>query len=325
MQWKPRNRRRRNTSILKCVHNMKLALLLSIASAYGQSRTVAVTIDDLPVAQSGRGACRFERLSSITKDILEPARRERVPLTAFVVGSNCPDLTAEQRKSVIGQWLAAGAEIGNHTYSHRSLTSTPIAGYEADILRAEPVIKAATGGRPLRYFRSPMLHTGADMVTKRRLENFLAQHGYRQSPVTFDNSEWMFAYVYANALDNGEAELARRVRDAYVPYMESVVEFFEKRCVEVVGREFPQVLLIHANRLNAEMLASLLGMFRRRGYEFVSLETALRDPAYALPNEYAGKGGFSWIHRWSRTKGMPNKGEPDEPDWLASEYRRMSK
>ncbi len=299
--------------------------LLIVAAAFGQHRTVAVTIDDLPVAQSGKHACEFARLRSNTTELLEPLRREHVPVTAFVIGGNCPDLSAEQRREMIGQWLAAGAEMGNHTYSHRSLTTTPIAEYEADILRAEPVIKAATGGRPLRYFRSPMLHTGADIATKRRLERFLSEHGYQQSPVTFDNSDWMFAYVYANALDSGDAALAKRVRDAYVPYMESVIEFFERRSVEVVGREFPQVLLIHANRLNAAMVSDLLAMLRKRGYGFVSLETALSDPAYSLPNEYAGKGGFSWIHRWSQTKGMPNKGEQDEPDWLAREYQRMGK
>jgi peptidoglycan/xylan/chitin deacetylase (PgdA/CDA1 family) len=302
-----------------------ILLFFIAAPAFCQSRTVAITIDDLPVAQSGKRACEFERLQSLTAGLLKPLRNEHVPVTAFVIGGNCPDLTTGQRRTVIGEWLAAGAEIGNHTFSHRSLTTTPIAEYEADILRAEPVIKAATGGRPLRYFRSPMLHTGADIATKRRLESFLSDHGYRQSPVTFDNSDWMFAYVYANALDNGEAALATRVRGAYLPYMESVIEFFEKRSVDVVGREFPQILLIHANRLNAAMLPDLLVMLRKRGYKFISLETALRDPAYSLPNEYAGKGGFSWIHRWSQTKGMPNKGEPGEPDWLAREYRLMSK
>ena len=299
--------------------------LFSSALALSQSRSVAITIDDLPVAQSGRSACRFEPLQAMTSDLLAPLRKEHVPVTAFVAAGNCADLSVAQRRTVIGQWLAAGAEIGNHTYSHRSLNTMPIAEYEADILRAEPVIKESSGGRPLRYFRSPMLHTGADIVTKGRLESFLAEHGYRQSPVTFDNSEWMFAYVYANAIDSGDAALAKRVRDSYLPYMESVIEFFEKRAVEVVGKEFPQVLLIHANRLNAAAMSELLAMFRKRGYGFISLETALRDAAYSFPDEYVGKGGFSWIHRWSQTMGMPNKGEPDEPDWLAREYRRMNK
>jgi hypothetical protein len=91
----------------------------------------------------------------------------------------------------------------------------------------------------------------------------------------------------------------------------------------VVGREFPQVLLLHANHLNAELAPRLLAMLKQRGYQFISLEEAFRDPAYRLPNNYAGPGGFSWIHRWSMTKGMPNKGEPEPPAWLFEEYDRL--
>jgi hypothetical protein len=89
-----------------------------------------------------------------------------------------------------------------------------------------------------------------------------------------------------------------------------------------VGREFPQTLLIHASQLNADTMPELLAMMRRRGYQFVSLETALRDEAYRLPDEYYGTGGFSWIHRWSKTKGMAPKGEPDEPAWIAEAYKK---
>jgi hypothetical protein len=86
--------------------------------------------------------------------------------------------------------------------------------------------------------------------------------------------------------------------------------------VEVVGREIPQVLLIHASQMNADLMPDLLAMFRRRGYRFVSLDEALADPAYRLPDRYVGKGGFSWIHRWASTQGMPMKGEPDPPKWV---------
>jgi peptidoglycan-N-acetylglucosamine deacetylase len=80
------------------------------------------------------------------------------------------------------------------------------------------------------------------------------------------------------------------------------------------------VLLIHASQLNADLMPDLLAMFRRRGYTFVALEEALRDAAYTLPDDYAGPGGFSWIHRWSKTKGMPNKGEPDPPAWVQTAF-----
>ena len=68
--------------------------------------------------------------------------------------------------------------------------------------------------------------------------------------------------------------------------------------------------------LNADLIPDLLAMFRRRGYTFVSLDRALADDAYRLPDEYVGRRGISWIHRWSTTKGMPLKFEPDPPAWV---------
>ncbi len=301
-----------------CRHFVLGIVSAAIAFAQLPGREVAVTIDDLPFAQSGPQACEYDRLRAMTEQLLTPIRQRHIPVTAFVIGGNCPKLSGEQRRAVLRLWTSAGAELGNHTYSHHGLNTMPIAEYEQDILRAEPVLKNAMGDRPIRYFRSPMLQTGPDTATKKRLESFLAAHGYRQAPVTFDNSDWMFSYVMQDPAK------AARVKAEYVPYIESLVSFFEKRSVEVVGREFPQVLLIHANHLNAEMLPALLDMLNARGYRFVSLEHALQDQAYTLPNEYAGKGGFSWIHRWSMTMGMPGKGEPLDPQWLQDAYGRMS-
>jgi len=120
-----------------------------------------------------------------------------------------------------------------------------------------------------------------------------------------------------------DAALAAKVKQAYVPYMESVVAFFEARGKEVAGHEIAQTLLIHASELNADAMPDLLGMFRRRGYRFISLEDALKDDAYRMRENYTGTGGFSWIHRWSRYLGMPAKGEPGEPEWIAAEYKKL--
>lgn len=298
------------------------AIFLASLLVHAQ-RSVVVTIDDLPVGQSGAHACQPDALQAMTRKLLEPIREQRVPVTAFVIANNCSSLTLEQRRTILKMWRDAGAEMGNHSYSHPDLNTMPIAEYEANILRADSVLRETLQVPRLRWFRSPMLHTGPDQQSKKRLEEFLTKHNWRQAPVTLDNSEWMFAFVFSAALERSDAAIVKRVRDEYVPYLESVIEFFERRSVEVVGREFPQVLLLHANLLNSEKLGEILAMLKRRGYSFTDLETALTDPAYALPDEYAGKGGFSWIHRWSRTKGMPNKGEPDEPTWLREEYERI--
>jgi hypothetical protein len=98
--------------------------------------------------------------------------------------------------------------------------------------------------------------------------------------------------------------------------MESIVAFFERRSIEVLGREVPQILILHANQLNADQAPALIKMFRRRGYSFVSLDQALSDPAYALPTNFAGKKGLSWIHRWGLDKGLELQNEPDTPQWI---------
>lgn len=300
------------------------ALLLACCwlGAQPPAREVAITIDDLPKAGGARD-CDLASVKRLTSRLLEPLRAGKVPVTGFVIGSKCGDgLGREGLTQVLNLWLDAGADLANHTWSHPDLNRTPLADYEADILRNENVLRQALGGRKLRYFRHPMLHAGRELETKLALEEFLARHGYRVAPVTLDNSDWMFAYAYAAAKARGDAATMRRVADAYVPYLESIFAFFEQQSVEVVGREIPQVLLLHASEFNAEMMPALLRMMRGRGYRFITLDRALADPAYRLPDRYAGPGGFSWIHRWSMTKGMKPKGEPNEPEFVTREYQR---
>ena len=149
------------------------------------------------------------------------------------------------------------------------------------------------------------------METKRAFEQFFAARGYRIAPVTLDSSDYIFAFIYPNSSLKDQI-----VRD-YVPYVSTIVQFFEQRAVDVTGHEIPQILLIHANQLNADQMPQILEMFRSRGYSFITLQEALKDPAYALPDDYAGSGGFTWIHHWSMTQKMKFKTyEPEPPQWV---------
>lgn len=305
---------------MKFVTAVWLLMVCCLGRAEAPSREVAITIDDLPLAGAG-GSCDLERLKRFTATLLEPIRADRIPITGFVNENKCRgDL-----RGILDMWLDAGAHLGNHTYSHPDLNNTPLAQYQADVIRGEELTRAALArrGRELRYFRHPFLHAGQDLPTKRALEAFLAGRGCQIAPVTLDNSDYMFAAVYEAARRRGDGAMAQRVHDAYLPYLESIFAFFEQRSVEVVGRECRQILLLHANELNADSMPALLRMMRSRGYSLISLEQALRDQAYRLPDDYAGPGGFSWIHRWSMTKGMRPKGEPDEPAFIREEYGRL--
>jgi peptidoglycan/xylan/chitin deacetylase (PgdA/CDA1 family) len=291
-----------------------VALLLLPAGAAGAAREVAITIDDLPRGGDGGGRT-YAEIRDMTERLLAPLREQKIPVTGFVHPGRT-ELNARDLRRVLELWLDAGADLANHTWTHADLNRTAVAEYEQDILKADaalrPVVEAR--GRKLEFFRYPMLHAGPTAETKRAIAEFLAAHGYQNAPVTLDNSDYMFAALYTRP------GLRARVVKEYVPYLESVVAFFERRSVEVVGREFPQIMLLHASEMNSRTMPAILEMFRRRGYRFVSLADALRDDAYRLPENYVGPGGFSWIHRWSMTKGMPNKGEPDEPEWVRKSF-----
>jgi len=296
-----------------------LALLLLSAAiglaAAGAGREVAITIDDLPRGGDGGGRS-FAEIRGMTERLLAPFREGKIPVTGFVHPGRT-ELAPPDLGRILDLWLDAGAELGNHTWSHADLNRVPVAEYEQDILKTDAALRPVveTHGKRLEFFRYPMLHAGSTADTKRAVAEFLAGHGYRNAPVTFDNSGYMFAALYTRP------ERRARVVKEYLPYLESVVAFFERRSVEVVGREFPQIMLLHASELNSRMMPEILKMFRRRGYRFVSLAEALQDNAYRLPESYTGPGGFSWIHRWSMAKGMPNQGEPDEPEWVRRAFR----
>jgi peptidoglycan/xylan/chitin deacetylase (PgdA/CDA1 family) len=227
---------------------------------------------------------------------------------------------------LLRRWADAGQELGNHGYSHLDFHSTPVDAYTADVLRGDSVTRrvlADAGGRPPRYFRHPFLHTGRTLEDRGRFEAALAGRGYRVAPVTIDNGDYLFAAAYDLAPEDA---VRTRVADEYVRYMEAVTAYYEQQSTALLGREIPQVLLLHANNLNADHFGRLAEMYARRGYGFVPLERALQDSAYASEDTYTGAAGITWLHRWALTQGKRGDffaGEPDVPAWITALARRQ--
>lgn len=280
-------------------------------------RAVALTFDDLPVISTHRDTVMQW---STTRGILHALRAVNAPAIGFVNEDKLGAGSArDARTRMLRAWLDAGHDLGNHSYSHPDLNNTPIADYTADIVQGEEVT-AGLRGSPPEYFRHPYLHVGNDSATKAGLERFLADRGYQVAPVTIDNGDWIFARAYDVALDAADSALARRIADAYVPYMDTVFGFYEAQSRAIVGREIPQVLLLHANRINADRLDELLAMMRRRGYRFITLDEALRDNAYDRADAYVGPAGITWLHRWAITDNVDRsifRGEPEVPEFVA--------
>jgi peptidoglycan/xylan/chitin deacetylase (PgdA/CDA1 family) len=307
-----------------------LAVVLAPVLLSGAERSVAVTFDDLPGPPAGLLSNRVLDLRENTRKLLASFRGHGVPVVGFVnegklvVDGETP-ADALARTAVLKTWLEAGFELGNHTYSHHDLNTTPLAEFEADVVRGEPVTRGllAEHGQRLRYFRHPFLHVGLDLEKRRAFESFLAARGYTIAPVTIDNDEYVYAFVYAGALRRGDAAMAAKVAADYLRYMEAVVAFSEEVSRNLLGREIPQVLLLHANVLNADCFGKVAESMKARGYRFITLAKALEDEAYRRPDTYVGRSGFSWLHHWELTAGRQRSPSPDPPEWVTKAYEAL--
>jgi peptidoglycan/xylan/chitin deacetylase (PgdA/CDA1 family) len=296
-----------------------ILILFCCASAFPQKREVAITFDDLPTTQGDLAQMRF-----ITANLLKKLKAEKVPAIGFVnEGKLYRNGEIKERTAILQMWVDAGFELGNHTYSHISPDQQPIEAYKQDVIGGERVTRRLLQQKKmkLRYFRHPYLRTGKTIEYKTTLDAFLKARGYTIAPVTIDNNDYIFADVYSKAREKGDVETMNRVAAAYIPYMEKVIEFFEQLSRDSFGYEVKQTLLLHANELNADYFDKLAAMMKRRGYSFVTLEEALKDNAYSLPDAQTNR-GLSWIHRWRIAKNLELKEEPKEPEFITKLFRQ---
>lgn len=298
-----------------------LVLISSIVSINAQktSRFIAVTIDDLPVVSKQKD---LKTRQEITRKLLSHVKKAKIPAIGFVNEGKLyqNEKLVETEVDLLRQWLDAGLELGNHTRSHMNLHANPLEKYTEDILKGEIVTKEllAAKNKRIRYFRHPYLFTGLDLETKRKLGEFLAEHNYIIAPVTIDNADWIFARAYDNAIEKNDKKLMKQIGEAYVPYLDAKMDYWERQSIKLFNRELKQILLLHANSINADYFDDITEMLKKRGYQFITLENALTDEAYKLPDTFTKRAGISWLHRWALEKGRENvlPNEPKTPDFV---------
>ena len=287
-------------------------------------RQVAITIDDLPAATAYNmsGAT----ITDLTARLLAVLRAQKAPAVGFVNEKKLYKLgEVDERIKALAMWLDGGFELGNHTFSHSSLNEVGLQAWEDDVIQGETVTRflLTAHNMELRYFRHPYLDMGRDLETRRNAEAFLSARGYQIAPVTVDAWDWMYAGVYEDALKRGDNALQQRIVKEYLSYTDAMFAYCEQLSKELVGYELKQTLLLHANQLEGDHLGEVLEVIRKRGYRFITLEDALSDQAYSLPDAYVGEEGTSWRDHWAITRGKPPRGRPVFPAWVSERYKSL--
>jgi peptidoglycan/xylan/chitin deacetylase (PgdA/CDA1 family) len=280
-------------------------------------RGVAITIDDLPAASAS--SMNGTEILEMTTKLLGTLRDQKIPVVGFVNERKLYKFgEVDDRIKALNMWLDYGFELGNHTFTHASLNRVGLKAWEEEIVRGETVTRLLLEqhNMHMRYFRHPYLDTGRDLETRRQAEAFLAERGYRIAPVTMDAWDWMYAGVYEDARRRGDTALEQKLVSSYFSYTGQVFDYYEKFSKELIGYEPKQILLLHGNWLEADHIGELLDLLRKRGYQFVTLQDALSDAAYSMPDDYIGEEGTNWIDHWAITRGHPPLNTPVFPQWV---------
>lgn len=302
--------------------SVSLSLFWSLG-AFAQSRTVAVTVDDLPYAAGDSGPAVSPSdvavAEEINRKLLSALRHHHVPVTGFVIQERVEELGVVAGNQILTNWTSGEFDLGNHTYSHPDINRLSFAQIEDEIVRGEasivPLMKQA--GKKPEFFRFPMNHTGDTKEKHDLIAALLSERGYRLAPCTIDNSDYLFNNAYVRMLAKHDPS-ARKLRLEYLSYTSVEIDYYAGLSKEIFGYEPPEVMLLHDNRLNADVINQVLALFEKKQYKFVSLGTALSDPAFRTPDTYITKYGPMWGYRWAAERGVKVNGklETDPPEWI---------
>lgn len=295
----------------------------SSSSLSADQRQVAITFDDLPMADGVKDLVEIELT---TKKLLASLIKNRVPAIGFVNEKQLyvKDGT-DARINILRTWLDAGMTLGNHTFSHASFSRTPLQQFMDEVVHGEVVTRGLMKekGFDKLYFRFPHNNTGPTKKAKEVMYAFLKSRGYEVTPFTIENEDYVFAPVYRKAKQKKDESLAQQIRTVYLEHLDTKFDYYEQRAQMLFGREIKQILLIHANEINADTIDELIEKLKKRGYSFVTLEQALQDAAYQTKDEYVGDTGISWLHRWMIALGkeLDYRDDPDPPKFIRDLWR----
>lgn len=283
-------------------------------------RQISITFDDLPYV-GAFDQDSLSRATRVTETLVDVIARRQVPVIGFVNESKLYRMgEIDARVNLLARWVEAGAVLGNHSFSHADFNVLSVEEYREEIVRGDIISRQLMqkhDPQPL-FFRFPYTHVGDTAEKKASIARILGERGYRIAPHTVDSEDYTFNRAFVLSQLRGDADVAHRVCGAYADFVLAATIFGEAISVKLFSREIPQTLLIHSNEINAACLEDVLRRLAERGYRFVSLEDAMRDPAYQSPETFVTSSGPTWFWRWmkSGSNAVSFRGDPEAPQWV---------
>jgi peptidoglycan/xylan/chitin deacetylase (PgdA/CDA1 family) len=274
----------------------------------GGRHKVALTFDDLPVHASLPAGMRR---SDVARRLLEALRAHAVPPTYGFVNANSlgdePD-----HAEVLRLWREAGHLLGNHTFSHMDLHANTVEAFGQDVVANEPTLRMLMGSDDWRWLRYPYLHGGETGEKRRAAARLLADRGYRIAQVSLNFDDWAFSDPYVRCLSKNDAAAVEQLQERYFRRASESLAADLARAARVFGRDVPHVMLLHAGAFQAATLPRLLQLLGASGFQFVTLQEAQSDSAYAMRVDRPFPSGATWLDEMAAIKGIETSRPGDD-------------
>lgn len=276
------------TLIVRCSRFLAFAVLVVALHAVAASQEVALTFDDLPAhGPLPPGMTRVE----VSKSIITTLKAANAPQVYGFINAEKLEKVPEDR-AVLEEWRAAGFLLGNHTWSHMSLTDNTEEAFEKDIAANEPALRSLMGKEDWHWFRYPFLWEGETLEKRNAVRAYLKDHGYRVAQVTLDFEDYAWNAPYVRCSGKNDQQAIAWLKSSYLDTARQYIELDQKMSQMVFGRDIKHVMLLHLGGFDAVMLPQLLNLLRQKGFKLVTLDEAENDPAYqSNPNAGLKYGG----------------------------------
>ena len=226
-----------------------------------QKREIAITIDDLPFV----GEAKNFHLEMI----IQAFKENDVPATGFVIAKEVnPDHWPMLRK-----FRDSGLGLGNHTLSHANLDKMDADSFIQEIEAADELLLPIL--TEPKYFRYPYLAVGK-RDKKNKVESYLFSKNYHIAPVTIDSKDFTFNQLLLAVPEKERRNFLDVLKACYLDFIWQQTLQAEEHNRLARTPYKANILLIHANLLNAYVLPDIIRLYKQRGFVFVSLSSALK-------------------------------------------------
>ena len=247
---------------------------------------------------------------AVAEKVLKALKKAHMPpVYGFVNGVAVEE--HPETGAVLSAWRAAGDPLGNHTWSHMNLNQHSVEQFEEDTAKNEGLLELQMKGMDWKWLRYPFLAEGDTAPKKMGYRVYLAEHGYRIAAVTMSFADYEWNEPYARCEARGDKKKIQWLERSYLRAADEDIGYRRGMAQKLYGHDIPYVLLMHIGAFDARMLPRLLQVYRARGFTFVTLEEAEKDPFYKYDVDPKFLPGADTLEGAMAEKGLeiPKKGD----------------